>query len=122
MLMDLSRAGDLIGEQETHPVQLVRVASMGALLSAIMGCWGAFNTDQVWEWGREAVRAVEIALLATGGGIMNEAEAERLWDEAGRSLDEHFTCLSRLEGQLDRSALPAYFWAAPLVKLLPEPD
>lgn len=110
-IMDFDRSGDPIGTQRTHPAPMVRVSSMAMLLAGVMDNWGAFSHAEIWDMVRATVRAVELALLDTGGGIMDPETAERLWAEAEAAAVEHGEVLLDLNEKLDRSLLDAYFWA-----------
>lgn len=112
-MMDLRRGGDETAQQ-THPAPMVRITSTAGPLAGIMNAWGRFAPETVWDWCREAVRAVEIATLAIGGGMMDAATAERLTQEAEKANEEHLREMPSLMAKMDRSMLDHYFWAKTL--------
>lgn len=112
-IMDLHSDSEDIIQQSTHPAPMVRISSMGMLLSGVMACWGAYTLDEVWEAGRQCVRAVEIATMALGQGMMTASEAAALQQEAERAIQSHFRNMAHAWEKLDRNQLDAYFWAAP---------
>lgn len=112
-IMDLGRGGDEIAQQ-THPAPMVRITSTAGPLATVMNAWGRFSHEDVWDCCREAVRAVEIATLGIGGGMMDAATAERLTQQGNKATEEHLREMPALMARMDRSMLDHYFWAKSL--------
>ena len=113
-IMDLLGPEDALGQDRTHPPAMVRVSTMAVMLSLSLGQYGAFTAEEIWELGRRSVRAVELAALELGGGIMAPKEAAALQAVVDRNLAEHMEVWAGLQARLDRTHLDKYYWAQPL--------
>jgi hypothetical protein len=113
-VMDLFGHEDPFAEERTHPPAMVRVSVTATMLALSLDQFGAFNKDQAWEIGRRAVRAVELAVMDLGGGMMTADEAEALEAVAQENLEEHAALWPELSKRMDRRHLEKYLWAAPL--------
>lgn len=113
-VMDLFGPEDPFAEERTHPPAMVRVSTTTTMLARLLDQYGGFKKDESWEIGRRAVRAVEIAVMELGGGMMAPDEAERLEAVAQQNLIEHAQLWPGLKARMDRRHLEKYWWSQPL--------
>lgn len=113
-VMDLFGPTDPFAEERTHPPAMVRVSVTTTMLALLLEEYGSFKKEEAWEVGRRAVRAVEIAVMELGGGMMTRNEVERLEAVAEQNLLEHANVWPRLVARMDRRHLEKYVWSHPL--------
>ncbi len=113
-IMDLSGPEDPIGEQSTHPPAMVRVSTMAHMLTHTFEAYRSWSMEEAWDVARQCVRAVELATMALGDGMMSADEAKSLQAEVERSLDEHVALWPSLSARKNRFRLDIYFWARTL--------
>lgn len=110
-VMDLFGPEDPFGEERTHPPALVRVGVTVTMLSLLLDNFGGFTKEEAWELARRSVRAVEIAVMELGGGMMTPEEVAVLDAEVERNLKEHHDVWPALSEKLDRRHLEKYWWS-----------
>lgn len=113
-IMDLLGPEDALGQDRTHPPALVRISTMGVMLTLNLEAFGTISADDAFGIAQRALRAVEIAVFDLAGGIMPEEQALALQGEVQRNLEEHSATWRVMSGRLDRRHLLHYAWSAHL--------
>lgn len=110
-VMDLFGPEDPFAAKRTHPPALVRVNITASMLSLLLENYGGYSRDDAWELARRSVRAVEIAVMELGGGMMTPDEVTLLDAEVGRNVEEHAAIWPGVRAKLDRRHLEKYWWS-----------
>ena len=110
-IMDLTDTTERPSDERTHPAPMARVTLMTSALATTINQWGAIDGDTAIAEARASIRAVEIALNMTGGGMMGADEATALEAELRRSAPTLEAALPAVKSGQDRSRLQGYFWA-----------
>ena len=110
-VMDLFGPEDPFAIERTHPPALVRVGVMSTMVSLLLDNFGGYTKDEAWELARRSIRAVEIAVMELGGGMMTAEEVALLDADLERNLREHADAWPTLSARLDRGHLEKYWWS-----------
>ena len=112
-IMDLASPSTRPPESRTHPAPMVRVGLAALMLTVALEVLGIIPGDVVQEETRRSIKAVEVALNTTAGGMMDRAEAEAVGNEAFAAVDPLYAALTAVKPDFDRSRLQGYIWARP---------
>lgn len=113
-VMDLFGPEDPFAEERTHPPAMVRASVTTAMLTIVLHLYEGFTRDESWEVARRSIRAVEIAVMELGGGMMTEDEVDRFAADGDQNLRDHLRLWPGLKARLNRSHLDKYHWSQPL--------
>lgn len=112
-VMDLASPASKAPALRTHPAPMVRVGLTALMLTVAIELLGILPGEEVQEETRRSIKAVEIALNKTAGGMMDRTEAEAVGEEAFKAVDPLYAALTLLKPELDRSRLQGFIWARP---------